>query len=91
MPAKQIINTRSSTEAELMGVNDVIFLVLWVSHFLDAQGYTVKDKIVYQDNQSTINLVMNEKMSSTKDTRHIEIRNKLSVKYCPTDKMLGDY
>ena len=43
----------------------------------------------------------NGKSSSTKNTRHMEIRyffitdnirrNKLSVKYCPTDSMLGDY
>ena len=43
----------------------------------------------------------NGKTSSTKNTRHMEIRyffitdnirrNKLTVKYCPTGSMLGDY
>ena len=98
---KQKINTRSSTEAEIVGVNDALYMVLWVRHFLEKQGYTVKDNIVYQDNQSSMKLEQNGKRSSTKNTRHMEIRyffitdnikrNKLSVKYCPTDIMLGDY
>jgi hypothetical protein len=36
---KQKLTTKSSTEAELVGVNDVLFQVLWTRHFLDAQGY----------------------------------------------------
>jgi hypothetical protein len=46
-------------------------------------------------------LGMNGKRSSTKNTRHMEIRyffitdnvkrDKLSIKYCPTDDMLADY
>ena len=98
---KQKINTRSSTEAEVVGVNDALYMVLWVRHFLEMQGYTVKDNIVFQDNQSSMKLEQNGKTSSTKNTRHMEIRyffitdnirrNKLSVKYCPTGDMLGDY
>ena len=99
--SKQKINTRSSTEAELVGVNDAMYLILWVRHFLEAQGYEVKDNVVYQDNQSTMKLAKNGKKSSTKNTRHIKIRyffitdnilrGKLSVEYCPTDDMLEDY
>ncbi len=98
---KQKINTRSSTEAEIVGVNDAMYLVMWVRHFLESQGYNIKDNIVYQDNKSSIKLEQNGKTSSTKNTRHMEIRyffvtdniqrNKLSVKYCPTEIMLGDY
>ena len=91
---KQKFNPRSSTEAEIVGVNDAMYLVLWVRHFLESQGYIIKDNIVYQDNQSSMKLEQNGKTSSTKNTRHMEIRyffvtdniqrNKLSVKYCPT-------
>ena len=98
---KQKINTRSSTEAEIVGVNDAMYLVLWVRHFLESQGYNIKDNVVYQNNQSSIKLEQNGKTPSTKNTRHMEIRyffvtdniqrNKLSVKYCPTEIMLGDY
>ena len=35
---KQKINTHSSTEAELVGVNYAMSLVLWVHSFLQAQG-----------------------------------------------------
>ena len=72
--SKQKINTRSSTEAELVGVNDVMYLILWVRHFLESQGYTVTDNIVYQDNESAMLLENNGKRSSSKKTRHIEIR-----------------
>ena len=36
-------------------------MVLWVRHFLEMQGYTVKDNIVYQDNLSAIKLEKNGK------------------------------
>jgi hypothetical protein len=52
---KQNVNARSSTEAELIGLDDYIAKVMWTRHFLDAQGYNVKEnKIIYQDHQSTI-------------------------------------
>ena len=97
---KQKINTRSSTEAELVGVNDAMALILWTRLFIKSQGYDIKDNIVYQDNQSTILLANNGKKSSSKKTRHIEIRyffitdnirrNNMRVEYCPTDKMRAD-
>ena len=84
-----------------MGVNDAMYTVLWVQHILEMQGYAVKDNILYQDNQGAMKLEHNGKISSTKNTRHMEIiyffitdnirRNKLSVKYYLTDDMLGDY
>jgi hypothetical protein len=46
----QKINTKSSTEAELVGVDDVMPLVLWTRYFLCAQGYDVKENKVFQDN-----------------------------------------
>jgi hypothetical protein len=53
---KQKVNTRSSTEAELIGLDDYISKVMRTRHFLDAQGYNVEDNIIYQDNCSTIQL-----------------------------------
>ena len=44
---------------ELVGVNDAMGLVLWTCLFLETQGYQIEDKIVYQDNKSTILLVKN--------------------------------
>ena len=47
---KQKLNTRSSTEAELVAVDDIIVMVLWTQLFLEAQGYEVEKNIIYQDN-----------------------------------------
>lgn len=99
--SKQKINTRSSTEAELVGVNDALTMMLWVRLFLVAQGFSIEENILYQDNQSTMLLAKNGKQSSGKKTRHIEIRyyfitdqikrGNVSVKYCPTEQMLADF
>ena len=98
--AKQKLNTRSSTEAELVAVDDVVVQAMWTRNFLEGQGYKVKTT-VFQDNTSTILLAENGKESSSKRTRHINIRyfyitdcinkNYARVKYCPTDDMVGDF
>jgi hypothetical protein len=74
----QELNTKSSTEAELVGVNDIMPQVLWTRYFLEAQGYDVNESIIYQDNKSTILLAENGKASSGKQTRHINIQYFLS-------------
>jgi hypothetical protein len=56
---RQTLITKSSTEAELVGVNDGMPQILWTRYFLEAQGYGVKDSIVNQDNQSAILLEKN--------------------------------
>ena len=68
MSSKQKINTHSSTEAELMGVNDAMTMILWVRLFLQAQGFTVTDNVIFQDNQSTMLLAKNGQQSSGKKT-----------------------
>ena len=54
MSNKQKLNTRSSTEVELVSVNDTMALVLWARMFLIEQWFTVIDNLIHQDNQSTI-------------------------------------
>ena len=71
---KQKLNTRSSTEAELVGVDDMSVMVLWTRLFMEAQGYEIKQNILYQDNKSTILLEKNGKRSSSKRTRAFNIR-----------------
>ena len=101
MSAKQKLNTRSSCEAELVGADDAATKILWTKLFLEAQGYSVKKNILYQDNKSTILLLENGKRSSGKRTRALNIRyffltdqrekGNLHVEYCPIGDMLGDY
>ena len=71
---RQWIITQSSMEAELAGVNDAMYLIIWTQLFLERQGFKVIDNVVHQDNQSAMLLVQNGKTSSSKNTRHIEIR-----------------
>ncbi|EJK61698.1 hypothetical protein THAOC_17766, partial [Thalassiosira oceanica] len=96
---KQRFNTRSSTEAELIGVDDCIVKMEWVKHFLGAQGYSTT-ACLNQDNMSAEKLIVNGKRSSTQRTRHLDIKyfyvtdqvNKgwLTVQYCHTGDMLAD-
>ena len=37
MSCKQKINTKSSTEAELVGVDDAMTFVMWMKHFFESQ------------------------------------------------------
>ena len=70
---KHKINTQSSTESELVGVDDMMSLILWTWYFLNHQGYKVNDNIVFQDNKSTMLLERNGKSSSGKRTKHINV------------------
>ena len=94
---KQKLNTRSSTESELVGVDDCMPAVCWTRYFLEAQGYGVVENIVFQDNQSAILLEKNGKQSSGKKTRHMDIRyffitdniNGILVRLCDQTGHLG--
>ena len=63
----QKINTKSSTESALVAADDVIPMVLSTMYFLMAQGYKVKDNVVYQDKKITMLLAKNGRVSSGKE------------------------
>jgi len=98
---KQKLNTRSSTEAELVGVIDALPQVLWTRQFLIEQGFKNTDPVIFQDNQSAMLLEKHGRLSSGKRTRHIDVRyyfvkdriasKEVRVEYCPTGDMLADY
>ena len=98
---KQKINSKSSTEAEVIGIDDALGHIIWTRNFLMSQGHKVTDNIVYQDNESAMLLEKNGRNSSTKRTKHMNIRyflvkdkianKEMSVVYCNTKEMLGDY
>ena len=98
--SKQKLNTRSSTEAELVAADDVLPQALWTRMFLEHQGYS-SETTIYQDNTSAMLLERNGMESSSKRTRHINVRfyfikdcidkKQVQVKYCPTKEMKGDY
>jgi len=74
LSTKQKVNARSSTEAELVSVDDVIAKILWTKKFIQWQGFEVQLNILNQDNTSTMKLEMNGKMSFGKKTRHFDIK-----------------
>ena len=98
---KQKLNTRSSTESEVVGVDDLMPAILWTRLFMEAQGYDVKENLIYQDNKAAILLEKNGKASSGKRTKHINIRfffdtdrilkGDVSVEWCPTEDMTADF
>ena len=71
---EQKLNTRSSTETELVGADDIMPYVLWTNYILEHQNWGVKDTLMYQDNKSAILLEKNGKKSSGRRTRHINVR-----------------
>jgi hypothetical protein len=72
---KQKLNTQSSTESELVSVDDMMPIVVWSWYFLMTQRYGVTQNLLLQDNQSSILLERNGRASSSsgKRTRHINI------------------
>jgi hypothetical protein len=72
MSSKQKLNTRSSTKAELVGVDDMMGKILWTQLFLKAQGYDVGPAQLDHDNMSAMLLEKNGTWSSTKRTRHLD-------------------
>eukprot|EP00957_Ditylum_brightwellii_P147965 11266660-Ditylum_brightwellii.AAC.1 len=70
---KQCLNTKSSTENKLIGIDDAMPHVLWTPYLLWGQGYEVNCVKIYQDNLSAMLLEKNGKWSSTKRTKHINV------------------
>jgi hypothetical protein len=71
---KQKLNTRSSTDTKIVGADAFMSAICWTRYFMKAQGYGVKDNVLFQDNKSSILLEKNGKASSSKRTKHINIR-----------------
>ena len=93
---KHKLNTRSSTEAELIGVNDASVMILWTKLFMEEQGDNVKRNILYQDNKSAILLETNGRRSTGKRSRALNIRyvyitdqvekENMTIEHCPTNE-----
>ena len=101
LSSKQKLNTRSSTEAELVGVNDAMTMILWMKRLIEAQGYPVIENVIYQDNESSMKLEKYGRQSSSKKTHHLDIRyyfvtnnvkkGAVQIRYCPTGDMTADF
>jgi hypothetical protein len=97
--SKQKINTKSSTEAEVVGVSDSLSQALWTREFLQEQGYVMGPIRLKQDNKSSM-VLLNKGMSTSERTRHIAIRfffvkdrietKEVVLEYLSTGEMIAD-
>jgi hypothetical protein len=97
---KQKVNTRRSTETELIAVDDALPSVQWVRSFMKEQGYDY-DTEIREDNRSTRLLMKNGRLSSGKRTKHFDIRffyvkdlidrKIISITHCVMEEMIADF
>ena len=97
--SKQTIVAKSSTEAEMIAVSDHAGELIAQNEFHIHQCGSNRPVILFQDNQSTIRLLINGKSSSDR-TKHIKIRyfwlkdrvdvKDILVEYMPTEEMIAD-
>ena len=97
---KQKLVSRSSTEAELIALHDMLPQILWIQHLLTDLGYDKQTSVIYQDNKSTIMLTERGKTNKGK-SKYISLRyfyakeqidkKKVKLEYLPSAEMLADY
>ena len=98
---KQKLNTKSSTESEVVGTSNYVPYNVYLKNFIEAQGQVLKNNVIYLDNQSAMKMEKNGRNSCTGNSRHIHIRyffvkdrqdkKEFTIEYCPTGHMLADY
>ena len=71
--SKQKIVTKSSTEAELVGLSDSAAQAIHLRNFIIGQGYVIGPVVIFQDNLSCMALVKRDGPGSER-SRHINIR-----------------
>jgi hypothetical protein len=96
---KQKLNTKSSTEAKLVGASNYLPYPIWGKKFLEAQGFEGKLVLSRQPKHHTFE--KNGRKSCSPNSRHINIRyffikdrlgmENVDVHYCPTEQMLLDF
>ena len=84
MTCKQNLVKKSSTEPELVRVDDAMIFALWAQHFFQEQAKILSENsklkefgvnyIIEQDDTNTIQLKWKGKRSSNRRTQHINIR-----------------
>ena len=99
--SKQTINTKSSTELEVIGVSDFIPWTMWLKRILKEQRYIMKSTIFYQDNESAMKMEKNGLKSCGDKSRHINIRyffikdvlerEGIYLKYYGIENMIADF
>jgi hypothetical protein len=97
---KMKCNTKSSTKTELIALHSKLPDVIWTRYFVECQGYDIDKCTIFQDNMSTLLLEKNERVSSSKQSKHIKAKyflikdyydaGEVDLRYCSTDKVWAD-
>jgi hypothetical protein len=99
---KQRLVVKSSTEAELVALDEAATFAAWMKEFLSELPLPseIKPIIIYQDNKSTITMA-NAGKGNFKRSKHIANRyfwirqfivsGEIKIVYVPTDEMLADF
>ena len=88
-------------EAKFIGLNNIAGQIIWTRNFLIKQGDDIKASTVFQDNKMVMLLANNGILSSSKRTKHINVRyyfikdrvkeGEINIVYCPTNTMVTIY
>ena len=97
---KYKLNVGSSAESELVSIADILGMMMWCKYFMEAQGYTIKNNILYQDNKSAILLAKNGRILAGKNSKHLRnsfflildkvAQEELEIQHKGTGEMLAD-
>jgi hypothetical protein len=97
---KQKLVSRSSTEAELIALNEGLPEVIWAKQFMQNLGVPQGMITVFEDNTSTIILANKQNGATLSKTKHIQIRfyyvrelieqKEINIVYLSTKEMLAD-
>ncbi len=94
---KMKCNGRSLSKTELISLHNYLLDVIWTKYFVECQGYEIDECVIFHDNMSALSLEKNGRISSSKQTKHVQAKffqikdyykaGEIDVQYCPTDVM----
>ena len=97
---KQKLNCKSSTEAELIALSDMLSPILWMKNLMSKMNRGTPKVTVREDNMSVIAMVKRGK-STNERTRHIKLRyffiadyvrrGDLNLEHCFSERQLADH
>ena len=98
--AKQKLNNRSSTEAEMVSSDDFLTIIILCKTFLREQGIRLNQNILLQNNLSAKTLIekggVSRKRSRAMNIHYFAMKvyckqGELKIGHCPTNAMVGYY
>ena len=91
---------RSSTEAEITAVNEVVSDLLWCRDILEELGYAQKAMPIREDNLSCITMLQQEPRNFQSKSKHVRVKwaffrqeyakRTLFLEYCHNKNMVAD-